>query len=58
MELLDKLDAFVPRMYTTHDLDSQTGWDMVDYNCFSSDDMVNWRDEGIVFNMSGSPWAE
>jgi len=35
-------------MYTSHDNNNQDGWYMTDYNCFSSDDLVNWRDEGIV----------
>jgi arabinoxylan arabinofuranohydrolase len=41
------------RMYvvTSHDLDTQSGYDMVDYYMFSSDDMINWRDHGIVFDI-------
>jgi peptidoglycan/xylan/chitin deacetylase (PgdA/CDA1 family) len=36
------------RMYitTSHDRASDTSWSMRDYNCLSSDDLVNWRDEG------------
>ncbi len=30
---------------------------MRDYNCLSSDDLVNWRDEGIVFSMDTVTWA-
>ena len=47
------------RMYitTSHDLANNTGWNMRDYNCLSSDDLVNWRDEGIVFSMDTVRWA-
>ena len=47
------------RMYitTTHDLANDTGWHMRDYNCLSSDDLVNWRDEGIVFSIDSVTWA-
>jgi len=45
-------------IYTTHD-NLSDGYGMTDYNCLSSDDMVNWRDEGIIFSMDDlSPrWA-
>ncbi len=33
-------------VYTSHDLVGQAGWKMRDYNCLSSDDLLNWRDEG------------
>ena len=48
------------RMYvvTSHDLDTQAGYDMTDYTMFSSDDMINWRDHGIVFDVQrDAPWA-
>jgi arabinoxylan arabinofuranohydrolase len=48
------------RMYvvTSHDLDTQSGYDMVDYTMFSSDDMINWRDHGIVFDVNrDTSWA-
>eukprot|EP00729_Bicosta_minor_P011584 gene11584-15272_t len=47
------------RLYitTTHDLVENTGWRMRDYNCLSTDDLVNWRDEGIVFTMDNVTWA-
>jgi arabinoxylan arabinofuranohydrolase len=52
--------VFNGRMYvvTSHDLDSQAGYDMVDYHMFSSDDMINWRDHGIVFDVrTNTTWA-
>ena len=45
-------------MYTSHDTNTQVGWLMTDYNCFSSDDLVNWRDEGIVFSILNQTWGE
>jgi hypothetical protein len=41
-------------LYTSHDKRSAHGFDMVDYNCLSSSDLVNWRDEGIVFSLANS----
>lgn len=52
--------VFNGRMYvvTSHDLDTQANYDMTDYTLFSSDDMVNWRDHGIVFDVRrDAPWA-
>ncbi|MBB3061784.1 family 43 glycosylhydrolase [Microbulbifer rhizosphaerae] len=52
--------VFDGRMYviTSHDLDTQSGYDMVDYRMFSSDDMVNWRDHGVVFDVrTDTSWA-
>src|SRR5687767_8721001 len=37
---------------TSHDLDTQSSYDMVDYYMFSSDDMINWRDHGIVSDIN------
>jgi hypothetical protein len=45
-------------LYTSHDKDHNKGFDMSDYNCLSSSDMVNWRDEGIVFSMDNTTWAK
>ena len=38
--------------------DTQSGYDMIDYTMFSSDDMINWRDHGVVFNVdTNTTWA-
>lgn len=44
---------------TTHDQDDQSDYSqLVDYYMFSSDDMVNWQDHGIIWNSeTDSPWA-
>jgi hypothetical protein len=44
-------------IYTSHDLDNQTAWNMVDYSLMSSDDLANWRDEGIVFDIRNQSWG-
>ena len=44
-------------LYTSHDKNQNHGFDMQDYNCLSSADMVNWRDEGIAFSMNDTTWA-
>ena len=43
----------------THDQDDQSDYSqLVDYYLFSSSDMVNWQDHGIIWNsQSDSPWA-
>ena len=45
-------------LYTSHDKDHNHGFDMTDYNCLSSTDLVNWRDEGIAFSMNDTTWAK
>src|SRR5690606_2489643 len=45
-------------LYVSHDVDGQDGCEMVDYRGFSSDDMVNWPDHGILIHTDSLPWAE
>lgn len=48
------------RLYvvTSHDLDNQDGYDMYDYYLFSSADLVNWTDHGIIFDVRrDTSWA-
>jgi arabinoxylan arabinofuranohydrolase len=45
-------------LYCSHDLDGQTGYDMVDFTCISTDDLVNWTDHGEVFKVpNNAVWA-
>jgi len=45
-------------IYCSHDLDSQTGYDMVDFTLISTADMVNWTDHGEVFKVPrDASWA-
>lgn len=54
--------VFNGRVYviTSHDQDNATDYSsLVDYNLISSDDMVNWQDHGIVFNVrKDTQWAK
>ncbi|KUI98248.1 non-reducing end alpha-L-arabinofuranosidase family hydrolase [Vibrio sp. MEBiC08052] len=53
--------VFNGRVYvvTTHDQDTQTDYSQLkDYYLFSSDDMVNWQDHGIIWNSkTNTSWA-
>ena len=44
-------------LYTGHDEDDATGFKMFDWKCFTSTDMVNWTDRGIVASMQTFTWA-
>lgn len=44
-------------LYVSHDVDGQDDYDMVDYRGFSSDDMVNWQDHGVLIHAESLPWA-
>ncbi len=44
-------------VYTSHDIDGQDDFDMVDYHVFSSTDMVNWQDHGVIIHANDLPWA-
>lgn len=45
-------------VYTSHDLDEQMGYDMTDYHAFSSDDLVNWQDHGVVLDAKDISWTD
>lgn len=53
--------VFNDRMYviTTHDMDGQVGYSsLVNYHLFSSSDLVNWQDHGVVFDVrKDTKWA-
>jgi beta-xylosidase len=44
-------------IYTSHDLPNMTKWQMTDYSLMSTDDLANWRDEGIVFDLKNQTWG-
>ena len=44
-------------IYASHDLDDQTDYDMNDYHIFSSDDLVNWQDHGVMLDAKDVSWA-
>ena len=45
-------------VYPSRDMDPPRGCDLMDcYHVFSTDDMVNWRDEGEILRASEVPWG-
>ncbi len=47
-------------LYTTHDEDKLINdfYTMVDWRCFSTKDMVNWTDHGVIFSLDDIEWAD
>jgi arabinoxylan arabinofuranohydrolase len=52
--------VFNGRMYVygSHDRNDAKEFDMNDYHVYSSDDMQNWKDEGVDLSLKVVPWAE
>ncbi len=44
-------------VYVSHDEDGQEGFDMIDHHVYSSDDLVNWQDHGVVIRTADLSWA-
>jgi hypothetical protein len=45
-------------VYASHDIDPPRGCDLMDrYHTFSTDNMVDWRDEGEILNSSQVSWG-
>jgi arabinoxylan arabinofuranohydrolase len=44
-------------VYVSHDADGQEGFDMIDHHVYSSDDLVNWQDHGVVVKAADLSWA-
>jgi hypothetical protein len=44
-------------LYAGHDEDDARGFKMLDWQCYSSTDMVNWTDRGTVASLKTFPWA-
>lgn len=44
-------------VYTSHDADGQMDFDMIDYHAYSSDDLVNWQDHGVIIKAADLSWA-
>ncbi len=45
-------------LYTGHDADNATGYEMSDWRCYSTTDMKNWVDHGAVLSYTDFEWAE
>lgn len=44
-------------LYVGHDEDDATGFKMLDWRLYTSTDMVNWTDKGVVASLKTFPWA-
>ena len=44
-------------LYTSHDEDDARGFKMLDWQCFTSKDMVNWTDQGAIASMKSFTWT-
>ncbi len=44
-------------LYTSHDEDDAEGFRMLDWRLYSSTDMVNWTDRGVVASLKTFAWA-
>ena len=45
-------------VYTTHDEDGSTWFTMDNWRLYSTNDMVNWTDHGIILSYSDFEWAK
>lgn len=47
-------------LYTSHDEDELVNgfYTMRDWRCYSTQDMVNWKDHGVVFSLDDIVWAD
>ena len=45
-------------LYTSHDEDDATGFKMLDWLLYTSTDMVNWTDHGVVASLKDFSWAK
>ena len=45
-------------LYTTHDEDDAEGFKMQDWSLYTSTDMVNWTDHGVVASLKSFDWVK
>jgi beta-xylosidase len=45
-------------VYPSHDLAGSTDWEMVDWHVFSTQDLVHWKDHGVVLSLKDLTWAD
>lgn len=45
-------------LYTTHDEDDADGFKMLDWLLYTSTDMVNWTDHGVVASLKSFDWVK
>lgn len=44
-------------VYTSHDEDTATYYNMKDWHVFSTDNLVDWKDHGAIFSLNKTTWA-
>jgi beta-xylosidase len=45
-------------VYPSHDRAGSKDWDMVDWHVFSTDDMIHFKDHGVIFSLNDITWAK
>ena len=45
-------------VYPSHDVAGSKDWDMVDWHAFSTDDMIHFKDHGVIFSLKDITWAD
>ena len=45
-------------VYPSHDRNNAQVYDMSDYHVYSTDDMANWQDHGVILSLDQIPWAK
>lgn len=45
-------------LYTTHDADGSTWFTMDNWRLYSTNDMVNWTDHGVILSYTDFVWAK
>ena len=45
-------------VYPSHDRADAQEFDMNDYHVYSTDDMANWQDGGVILSLAQIPWAK
>lgn len=49
--------CFNDKYYIYPTTDGGSGWDAPYFKCFSSDDLVNWKDEGVILDLKDVSWS-
>ena len=44
-------------VYTSHDEDNATYFDMLDWHVFSTENLEDWTDHGAIFSLEAIQWA-
>jgi len=45
-------------IYPSHDRAGSSDWDMTDWHCFSSNNLSEWTDHGVIFRLADLSWAD